>query len=125
MARMNDYADAIDKIVGARVRELRVSKGLSRAVFAGYLNISQEQLRKYEAATNRISAGRLKQISKLLDKSVSYFYGDEAESLDTTKNILDLRGARAFRAIKSEVAKRRILSVINVLNAETIWEICK
>lgn len=117
MARMNDYADTVDKIVGSRVRELRVSKGLSRAIFANYLDISQEQLRKYEAATNRISAGRLKQIAKFLDKDVSYFYGEEAEGLDTTKNTLDLRGARAFRAIKSEVAKRRILSVMNVLEA--------
>lgn len=68
--KVNDY----DKIVGARITLFRKDKGIRSGSLAKGLNISQQQLRKYEHGVNRISAGSLFLISELLEKDISCFY---------------------------------------------------
>ena len=66
----------VDKIVGKRVRERRTILGWSQEELAERLKISFQQVQKYEAGTNRISASRLYQISKIMRTDANYFFGD-------------------------------------------------
>jgi len=113
MARFDDYADTVDKIVGARVKELRLLKKWSRAILCKEINVTQQMLQKYELATNRISAGRLKAIAKAFNKPVGYFYGEDGSYVDVMANPLDARGARAFKQMRCEKMKKKILSLMN------------
>ena len=56
----------MDRIVGENVRQLRLERGYTLAELASFLGISHQQLQKYETASNRISAGMLFELSKLL-----------------------------------------------------------
>lgn len=64
----------IDKAVGARIRHAREMRGLSAEQLASHFGLSQQQFQKYEAGKNRVSAGRLWEIAKILRTTIVYFY---------------------------------------------------
>ncbi len=65
----------IDIDVGNRIRLQRKLKGISQAAFGDALGVTFQQVQKYEKGTNRVSASRLSQVSRILDQPVSYFFG--------------------------------------------------
>lgn len=85
MARQNDYIAQVDKFVGNKIYNLRLSKGLSRQQLADTIGVTHQQLQKYEKGLNRIAVGRLVLIAKALHKSVDFFYeGLEKDSQEPT-----------------------------------------
>lgn len=62
-----------DSYIGDRIREARLAAGMSQSDLAGQLDISFQQIQKYEKGTNRVSLVRCEQIAKVLDKPVSFF----------------------------------------------------
>ena len=66
--------NAIDMHVGKRVRLRRTLLGLSQEQLGAALNITFQQVQKYERGANRISASRLWDISQILDASIGYFF---------------------------------------------------
>ena len=75
-------AKKVDGHVGGRIRQRRTLLGLTQEQLAASLNISYQQVQKYETGANRVSAGRLYQIAKELSVEVGYFF----EGLDETVN---------------------------------------
>lgn len=67
-------ADLIDKHVGRRLRDRRRTLDLSQQDIANILNISYQQVQKYESGQNRISAGRLYLLAHIMKTEVSHFY---------------------------------------------------
>jgi len=66
----------VDEYVGERIRERRTALGLTQEHLASALDISYQQIQKYETGSNRISAGRLYEISLRLGVDVGYFFSD-------------------------------------------------
>lgn len=64
----------IDIHVGQRVRVRRSLLGFSQEKLAESIGITFQQIQKYERGTNRVSAGRLFELSKILNVPVSYFF---------------------------------------------------
>ena len=58
--------DAIDALVGRRIGERRAAMGLSQTALSQRLGVSPQQVQKYEAGQNRISASRLNDIATAL-----------------------------------------------------------
>jgi len=126
--------DQVDVHVGQRLRVRRSLLGMSQEKLAEAVGITFQQIQKYERGTNRISAGRLFQFSKILDIPVSYFYdqfqtsdaahaglsdndqegfGEAAEGgedIMQRKETLEL--LRAYYAIKNEDMRKDIMRFI-------------
>ena len=68
--------NAVDVHVGKRVRLRRTLLGMSQEQLGASLNITFQQVQKYERGANRISASRLWDISQILDVEISYFFDD-------------------------------------------------
>ena len=51
-----------------------LAKGLSRAELSKVIDVTYQQLQKYENGTNRVSASRLLLIAKALEHEIPYFY---------------------------------------------------
>ncbi len=66
----------IDAHVGARVRLRRTLLGMSQTTLGDALGLTFQQVQKYERGTNRISASRLYDLSRVLDLSIEHFFGD-------------------------------------------------
>ena len=67
-------ADDVDRWVGMRVRERRLTLGLSQLQLAQLLGVTYQQAHKYEKGVNRIAAGQLYMIARTLGVDVSYFF---------------------------------------------------
>jgi len=71
----------VDLHVGRRVRAARQHAGISLTKLAGRVGVAFQQLQKYEAGANRISASMLFDIARALKVPVAAFYeglGDAA-----------------------------------------------
>ena len=73
MARNNDYLAKVDKTIGDKIYSLRLTKSLSRSQLAEVIEVTHQQLQKYEKGVNRIPIGRLMLLSKALGKDIGYF----------------------------------------------------
>src|ERR1700726_588805 len=63
-----------DKHVGSRVRMRRMMLGMSQEVLGDALDLTFQQVQKYEKGTNRVSASRLQHISQILQLPVTFFF---------------------------------------------------
>lgn len=68
--------NAVDMHVGKRVRLRRTLLGMSQEQLGAALNITFQQVQKYERGANRISSSRLWDIGQILDVPISYFFDD-------------------------------------------------
>lgn len=66
----------IDVHVGSRLRMRRMLVGMSQEKLGESLEVTFQQVQKYERGANRISASRLFDISHILDVPVQYFFDD-------------------------------------------------
>ena len=74
MGRKSSYLEQMDKFIGRKIYFLRLAKGLSRAELSKVIDVTYQQLQKYENGTNRVSASRLLLIAKALEHEIPYFY---------------------------------------------------
>jgi transcriptional regulator with XRE-family HTH domain len=64
----------LDAMIGARIRMLRVNRGISQTILAQRIGVPFQQVQKYEQGANRVGASRLAQIAYVLDVSVGEFF---------------------------------------------------
>ena len=81
----------IENLIGKRIKQRRKSLKFSQAYVAKLLGITGQQLHKYEKGIDRVSAGRLLEISQILSTPLSFFYQGMAD-FQETGNILTVRG---------------------------------
>jgi transcriptional regulator with XRE-family HTH domain len=68
----------LDVLVGARIRMLRVNRGMGCADLAQRIGTTFLQLQKYERGTSRVGAGRLSRIAAVLGVPVGEFFESPA-----------------------------------------------
>jgi transcriptional regulator with XRE-family HTH domain len=66
----------LDRAIGERIKARRLELHMSQEELGRSMDISFQQIQKYEKGTNRVSAGRLMQISNVLKTSTHYFMED-------------------------------------------------
>ena len=127
---------AIDVHVGGRLRLRRALLGMSQEYLAEKLELSFQQVQKYERGINRISASRLFAIAEILDVPISFFFDDQKERSElggslayrppgtepTDDNILEqqetLRLVRAYFRIADPTVRQKMLSMLKSLASE-------
>ena len=108
--------NAIDMHVGKRVRLRRTLLGMSQEQLGTELNITFQQVQKYERGANRISASRLWDIGQILDVPISYFFDDMSQ--DTMKSSLRCigRGGEVVNQhgdqLRDSLARRETLELV-------------
>ena len=106
--------DPRDMEIAKKVRALRLQRGMSQTELGGVLEVTFQQVQKYETGSNRISAGRLQQIAEVLDVPAAYFYAglDDSEvqrSIPAEPEVDLLQSAHAVRLVRaySRITDRR------------------
>ena len=64
----------IDQHVGERIRLRRAELGLTQEQLAEALDVSYQQIQKYETGANRISASRIFEMARKLEVDLGYFF---------------------------------------------------
>jgi len=108
--------NAIDMHVGKRVRLRRTLLGMSQEQLGAELNITFQQVQKYERGANRISASRLWDINQILDVPISYFFDDMSENTMRSSPRWVSRGdvmdAMTSQPLKDPMARRETLELV-------------
>jgi transcriptional regulator with XRE-family HTH domain len=112
----------IDKAIARRVRARRLLLGISQEKVAEALGVAFQQIQKYENGSNRISAGALYKIAKVLKVPLGFFFEDlDATANGETELIVTLQDRqhasihRAFAALPSQHTKQAVLDLCRSL----------
>lgn len=81
---VDSAVSAIDSYVGSRIRLRRAIVGYSQERLAEEMGITFQQVQKYERGLNRVSAGRLWKLAKILGVSVNFFFEDMDDNFQST-----------------------------------------
>lgn len=116
----------IDLLLGRRLRGRRRLMGLTQSQLAQRVGVRFQQIQKYEAGANRISAARLWRFCQALEVDVAYFFDglrsergeaasvrDEGAELMARPESVDL--IRVFHQL-DEQPRRRLLDLAKSLN---------
>jgi transcriptional regulator with XRE-family HTH domain len=71
---MGGRTKRIDAHVGERIRSRRTELGLTQEQLADALDVSYQQVQKYETGAHRVSAGRILEIARAFGVDVGYFF---------------------------------------------------
>ena len=111
----------IDKYVGQKLKECRITQGLSQQTLGKIANVSIQQIQKYEKGTNRISSGKLFLFAQFLQVPLTYFFEqiNFANINDLDHDVSLDRDAiaiiKAFTSINNPDAKSKILNLIKTI----------
>ena len=72
--------------LGKKLRIRRLSLGLTQTKVAQAINVTFQQIQKYEKGTNGVSSNRLMQLSQFLKVPIIYFFEDFREFKDVNAN---------------------------------------
>ena len=75
--------------LGKKLRMRRLSLGLTQTKVAQAINVTFQQIQKYEKGTNGVSSSRLLQLSQFLKVPIVYFYEDFKDYKDEKEKIDD------------------------------------
>jgi transcriptional regulator with XRE-family HTH domain len=130
MMAVKKTPNPIDKHVGSRVRMRRMMLNMSQEKLGDALDLTFQQVQKYEKGTNRIGASRLQQIADILQVAVEFFFegaphaggGSRAEGFadapspayvaDFLASSDGLALTKAFMLITDPKLRRRIVDLI-------------
>ena len=70
-----------NKHLGSKLRIRRLALGLTQTKVAQAINVTFQQIQKYEKGTNGVSSIRLLQLSNYLKVPINYFFEDFSEYL--------------------------------------------
>jgi transcriptional regulator with XRE-family HTH domain len=124
----------IDRIVGQRIRWRRRELKLTQEQLGEKLDLTFQQVQKYELGVNRVSAGRLFEIAAVLSAPITYFFdgaesylsaphdhvaeGDDAQVPILSAETLDL--VAAFQKIEDASLRKSLLNTVRA--AATAFE---
>jgi len=104
--------------LGRKLRMRRLSLGLTQTKVAQAINVTFQQIQKYEKGTNGVSSNRLMQLSQFLKVPIIYFFEDYKEfkdfntSEETNEDLNFSFLSRTFSSL-SKLQKERILQILN------------
>ena len=127
-------ANPIDVQVGNRVRIRRMLIGMSQEKLGDLLGLTFQQVQKYEKGVNRIGAGRLYEVARILNVPVDFFYEGVAAQLAGQPGMAESEGSPpvmefvssgeglqlslAFMKIKDAKVRKRVLDLVKSLAEE-------
>jgi transcriptional regulator with XRE-family HTH domain len=97
--------DPIDVEVGARIRADRKALGMSQTRLAEALDLTFQQVQKYERGTNRVSASTLVRTARALGTTVSALVGEQEEALPHRTDVFRSLGVAGALDLLNAYAK--------------------
>ena len=111
----------VDIHVGKKLKQIRTLRRLSQTDVAKRLNLSFQQIQKYEIGSNRAAASRLFELSQILDVTPAYFFeGLHDNTNDAPKADPSIEIVSALAAINDDALKTRIVTFIEDVSGLTV-----
>lgn len=103
----------IDILIGKRIQQKRKECGFSAEQLAELLDLSQQQLSRYERGTNKINVAHLVHIAHVLRTPISYFFDDCMRTAEWNHDELDVHWQ-----MLSTTQKHALIHLIHTLQTQ-------
>ena len=74
--------DAVDTLVGQNIRIIRQDRGMSQTELGRKIDVTFQQVQKYENGTNRVGSGRLFKIASTFGVPITAFFEGTHETVN-------------------------------------------
>ena len=107
----------LNQHLGKKLRLRRTSLGLTQTQVAKAINVTFQQIQKYEKGTNGVSSARLLQLSSFLKVPIKYFFEDYQDFASSNQQISSSKDVnysfllRIFNDLESE-QKDKLLEIL-------------
>jgi transcriptional regulator with XRE-family HTH domain len=118
---MGNATCAVNAHIGKRITERRTELGVSRATLGNAIGVSYQQIQKYEAGIDRVSAERLFRIAGMLRTPVCYFFDPITadplvpSELSSRERASLLRLIRAFVRTQDRKRRRAMIDMVEMV----------
>jgi transcriptional regulator with XRE-family HTH domain len=123
---MQKLANDTDRHIGKQIRERRIAIGMSQEKLGEALGLTFQQVQKYERGVNRIGAGRLQDIARILAVDVTYFFDglpDRTGSKDpadhafriVTSTLQGVKLIKLFASVEDSNIQRSIVDLVEAV----------
>lgn len=107
----------LNQHLGKKLRLRRTSLGLTQTQVAQAINVTFQQIQKYEKGTNGVSSARLLQLANFLKVEIKFFFEDYQDSSEANKNVVNQSLNYSFLSkLLSELSldeKNRVLQLLS------------
>lgn len=114
--------DPLDILVGARIRIVRIRRGMSQGDLAEKIGVSFQQVKEYEKGTNRVGSSRLMRIAAILGIPISELFEIPGANTTVSQSPLQLlaggdvlRFLTAFSQITEPHVRRSITRLVEAV----------
>jgi len=98
----------VDLHVGKKLKQKRLERGISQDDLAGSVNLTFQQVQKYEKGVNRVSASKLYDFAKFLKTDITYFFDEIGDYKISDKNDIDYASDVNQTAFKNDIKPKEI-----------------
>lgn len=110
----------IDRKIGQNLQKLRRYHELSQNDLATVLDVTFQQVQKYEAGANRISAARLYSLHRHFGIPLEFFFGGLDHKNGKAPHNIDadattLKIFNKLKRVKDDTTRRKIEKIVNIL----------
>lgn len=106
-------ADKVDKYAGAVLRNLRMQADMSQETLASHVDVTFQQVQKYERGTNRMSASRLYTFANLFGVTTDSFLPDRDGQ--TCMQLIEVLNSKIAELKKTQAALLKINEITSKL----------
>jgi len=102
--------------IGIRLKQKRIEKNLTQTKVAKTLNVTFQQIQKYEKGTNGLSASKIQALSNYLNVPISYFFEgftEFKEEFNLENNQIDIQFLNKLIGSLSNEYRQKLLELIN------------
>lgn len=131
----NKAPNPTDRHVGGRVRMRRMMLSMSQEKLGDALDLTFQQVQKYEKGANRIGASRLQQIANILQVPVGFFFDGAPQTFEKGATVVPIAStpdfvaefcatrdglnlAAAFQRIKDPKLRHKIVALVDAIAPE-------
>ena len=119
----------VDVLVGRNIRICRLQRGLSQSGLGRQIGVTFQQIQKYENGTNRVGAGRLSDIARVLGVPLATLFegsapagrkGRDESAYSLLAHPHALRLTKAFHRIARAKARLAIVHLIEAVGESRV-----
>lgn len=98
--------------IGAKLREFRKTRGLTQEQLAESIDVTFQQIQKYENGTTRLNTDKLQAIAKTLNVPISAFFDEETLEERLLSN-QEMEIVKGFRAVSNSEVREFLVNCLS------------
>ena len=114
----------VDLHVGRRIAEKRLALGYNQSDLGRALNLTFQQVQKYEKGTNRVSASKLWLIAQFFKVDLSYFFDGLSDS-NASEEAEQPEAGTAFPPTRQSIELRGLIPTLGLPQQKLILDLVK